>query len=196
MKIRRSSLLLLIFIALVLTGCESRTDQVDSGGIILSVSDFDGLPILVSVNALLGTSDGGDGGSSATPAVINSLTIQSVIRDPTGSSSDLMNVELQSYEVVYSRIDAGNRTPPPYRRGIFGVVPAGGTINFNGLPVLGSEQLTNDPISDLVIENGGIDTETGASIITVNARITFFGKTLSDDLVQTEPINFSIEFSR
>ena len=40
----------ILAMALALAGCESRTDQVDGGGVLLSITDFDGLPAQVSVN--------------------------------------------------------------------------------------------------------------------------------------------------
>ena len=45
------SLLLLVLLVAVL-GCSNSAAQTDSGGIILSVSDFDGLPISISVSCL------------------------------------------------------------------------------------------------------------------------------------------------
>ena len=44
---RISGLALVLVAAL---GCEQRTDKTDDGGIILSISDFDGLPISISAS--------------------------------------------------------------------------------------------------------------------------------------------------
>ena len=41
-------------LAVSLAACESRTDRTDGGGILLSISDFDGLPIAISVNSSTG----------------------------------------------------------------------------------------------------------------------------------------------
>ncbi|MCB1032541.1 MAG: hypothetical protein KDD47_01755, partial [Acidobacteria bacterium] len=41
----------LTVVAVAFLGCESRTDKVDGGGVLLSVSDFDGLPISVSASS-------------------------------------------------------------------------------------------------------------------------------------------------
>lgn len=174
-------------LALGLAGCESRTDKTDGGGVLLSVSDFDGIPVVVSANTP---------NDEFPLVVLGDITIQNISKNPDAPTSDLMNVELQSYEVIFSRIDGGARTPPPYVRGIFGVVPVDGTIQITGLPVAGSEQRFNPPLSDLLFENGGFDPETGSTVITVNARIRFFGRTLSGDAVDTAPINFSMEWHR
>ena len=45
-----ANLFLIVCLVVVFTACESRTDRTDSGGVLLSIMDFDGLPIAVSVN--------------------------------------------------------------------------------------------------------------------------------------------------
>lgn len=172
-------------LALGLGGCESRTDQVDGGGVLLSVSDYDGVPITVSVNSAV--LNGGI-------VQIEEITIQNIAKNPTAPTSELMNVELQSYEVVFTRLDGGTRVPPPYVRGIFGVVPVNGTAQYENWPIMGFEQLTNLPLSNLLVENGGVDSETGLNVITLNVRMRYFGRTLSGDAVDTAPINFSLQF--
>jgi hypothetical protein len=178
---------LVLAIALIaLLGCETRTDKSDSGGVVLTVSNFNGLPVSIEISAARLDPTG--------VIAIGNLTINSIVADPTGTSGPLMDVELESYEVIFTRLDGGTRTPPPYRRGIFGNVPANGTFAINGLPMAGSEQVLNLPLSDLLVENGGIDTETGADVITCNLRLRFFGKTIAGKNVDTKPVDFSIEF--
>lgn len=166
-------------------GCESRTDKVDGGGVLLSVSDYDGVPISVSVNSSV--LNGG-------VVQVEQITIQNIAKNQNQPTSDLMNVELQSYQVVFSRLDGGTRVPPSYVRGIFGVVPVNGTSQYDNWPIMGIEQLTNTPLKDLLVENGSRDSETGLNVITMNVRITYFGRTLSGDSVATAPINFSLQF--
>ncbi|MGB6642215.1 MAG: hypothetical protein WBG67_15680, partial [Thermoanaerobaculia bacterium] len=84
---RYSHLILLLVLLVVMTGCSNSAAQTDSGGIILSVSDFDGLPISIGVSASGGL------------VQIGQIDIQSIVRNPTGGSSDLMTVEMRSYEV-------------------------------------------------------------------------------------------------
>lgn len=173
------SLLLLVLLVAVL-GCSNSAAQTDSGGIILSVSDFDGLPIAVSVS--------GSGGL----VQIGQIDIQSIVRNPNGGSSDLMTVEMRSYEVIFSRGDAGSSLPPPLTRGIFGSVPAGGTITYDNLPIMTTDQLLNPPLSTLAAT--GQDPDTGGPKIILNCRMRFFGRTLSGDAVETTPILFTIDF--
>ena len=180
---RKTSALALLAIALLgLSACESRTDKVDGGGVLLSISDFDGLPIRIFVN------------TSGSIVQVGEFVIQNVIKDPTGISSDLMNVEIQSYEVRYTRADSGTRVPNTLVNGLFGVAPAGGTATFENIPVMLAEQFQNPPISDLFFQNGGFDKETGEAVIVLNLTIRFFGRTLSGDAVQTAPSTFSVEF--
>ena len=43
---RVTNCLLILILAVGIAGCDSRTDRTDGGGVLLSVSDFDGLPLL------------------------------------------------------------------------------------------------------------------------------------------------------
>ena len=79
---------------------------------LLSISDFGTLPLQVSV------SDGG-------LLQIDSITVSSVVKDPTGLTSPLMNVEISSYEVSFTRADRGTRVPRPFVEHIFGVITPG-----------------------------------------------------------------------
>lgn len=172
-------------LALAVAGCSSgnRVDETE-GGVLLSVTDFDGLPTSVGVNGL-----------GFPPAVvIGEIVIENLPKDPNGETSDLMNVEMRSYEVVYTRIDTGTRTPTPLVTSIFGVAPVGGQITYDNLPILTAEQLTNPPLEDLLVINGGIDSETGGRVIRLELRVRFFGRTLTGDDVATAPIFFDIEF--
>lgn len=168
-------------LALAVGACDTRTERTDGGGVLLSIEDFDGLPIIVSVNGGI--------------IQIEEVTIANVAKQPGGNTSSLMNVEIHSYEVTYTRADAGTRIPVPFIRGLFGVAPVNGTVVFENLPIVGLDQLENVPLSDLLFENGGIDTETGDDRIALNLRLRFFGRTLSGDEVETAPAAFTIDFT-
>lgn len=177
-------------IALVLAGllsalgCNSHLEETDGGGVLLSVSDFDGLPTVVSVSS-----------ARALGAVtVDSITIQSIARDIDGDTSDLMNVEMQSYEVTFTRGDGGTRVPPPLVRNIFGVTPVGGTQNYENLPILLSDQITTVPLKDLFLENGGFDKETDRTSIILNLSLRFFGRSIGGEAVDTAPVRFTVEF--
>ena len=178
-------LILLAFVALF--GCEQRTDKTDSGGVLLSVSDFDGLPAEVNVNVLVGP--GGDRN-----LIVGSITIENIAKDPTGVVGPLMNVEMSSYEVTFSRADRGTLLPPPMVQPIFGVTPVNGEQTYDNLRILSIDQIQARPIADLLFENGGFDKETGETFARVNFHIRFFGRTLSGDAVQSNTFSFTVTF--
>lgn len=179
---RLITLSILAIITLALGACESRTDKTDGGGVLLSVSDFDGLPLRVSVN------------QSGALLQVGEFVVENVPKNPSAGVSDLMNVEMRSFEVTYTRADQGTRIPQPYTNGLFGVAPVNGTFTVENLDVMGAEQFLNVPLSDLAFQNGGFDKETGSAIVRLNLSIRFFGRTLSGDAVQTAPATFTVEF--
>lgn len=169
--------------ALALAGC-SDADDVDSGGVSLVISDFDGLPTLVSVNtaALDGL------------VVVEEIELESIIQNPDLGTGNLQTIELRSYEVRYSRADTGTRLPTPLVAGLIGTVPPGGNTILGNLPILRPEQLLNPPLSDLLFVNGGLDDETGSPVIALNLTIRFFGRTLGGREVVSTPQSFLVEF--
>lgn len=170
---------------LLLAGCNSRLEQTDGGGVIVSVTDFDGVPTQVAVNAAR---------LAGGPIVIAKVTLESIVKDIDGNSSDLMNVELKSYEVIYERADGGTSVPPPLVNKIFGSLPAGGTTDYENLPIMTAAQWEERPLSDLFLENGGFDRETGRTRTTLNLRMRFFGRTLGGEAVDTGYVSFTIVF--
>lgn len=171
-----SAALLLLAVA----GCSQRTERTDGGGVLLSISDFGTLPLQVSV------------GGATSNFQIDAITIQSVSKDPTGTTGPLMDVELSSYQITYSRTDRGTRTPPTLVGNIFGNVPVNGTNIINGMPFVLSPQLNAQPLLDL--ENRGIDSETGSAVVGLRIGVQFFGKTIGGQSVATQVAQFTVEF--
>ncbi len=180
----RKLTMFLLAVGLFALGCEARTDKQDGGGVLLSISDFDGLPVTVSVNAALATGT----------VSIGQITLQSIVKNPAAPTSSLQNIEIDTYEVRYSRADGGTRLPPPFVRRLFGVVPVSGTEVYDNLPVMTLEQLNATPLRDLQVINGGFDKETGGVAIRINLEVRFFGRTLSGDAADTPPAGFTVEF--
>lgn len=183
----RNVLLTVLVAAVVLTttGCGSdRISDVDGGGVVLSISNFDGLPFQVSVND-----------AAALGAVqIDEIVIESIAKAANQATSSLQNVEMDSYEVTFTRGDIGTRVPAPLVRNVLGVVPVNGSETYSNLPILTLEQLADIPLSDLLFENGSFDEETGSQLILLNIRLRFFGRTISGENVETAPMSFSVEF--
>ena len=166
-------------LALAFAGCESSTDKVDAGGVLLSISNFDGLPGFVSVSASGGV------------ATIGSITVQNIAKNTSTPTSSLMNVEVQSFEFTYTRDDTGTRLPPKLIEYAFGVIPVDGNFQYNGQQFLRPEQFEAQPLKDL--ELFGRDTETNSTSVRMRVTIRVFGRTLSGDLVASSPVSFSID---
>jgi hypothetical protein len=166
-----------------LLGCQSRTDRTDGGGVLLSVSQLSLPPTQFNVPK--------PGTVVVLPAVA-SVTIQNIVKDPTPTATSMLeNVELNEYEVTYTRADTGTRVPPPLIENFGGVVPVNGTLLISNLNILTNNQVDTLPISDIM--QFGVDRETNSTIIVLNVSIVFFGKTLSGQAVQTTPSGFTME---
>jgi hypothetical protein len=163
----------------VATGCEtdSRSHETDDGGILLSISRFGTIPVVLSAS---------DGYAS-----IDSITVQSIVKNPGQGSSQLMTVELDSYEVTYSRLDTGTRVPPRLKEYFVGTVTAGGTFTLLNGPYMRYEQFVGPPLEDL--RELGYDPETNSTVIRLKVGIQFFGRTITGDVVQTEPGYFTLD---
>lgn len=174
---RTVTLLFLIVLVLALGSCSGEVDR-SEGSVLLSVTDFDGLPLSVSV------SGGG-------PTQIGEVTLQNFAKDPNGTVSDLQSIELRSYEVRFTRRDTGTRLPSPMVKSIFSLVPVNGTATITNLPFLSLDQLLNPPLSDLA--STGADRETGSQVIVLNVSMRFFGRTLAGDDIASDPASFTVE---
>jgi hypothetical protein len=170
------SYLPLVALALLLASCRGRTDR-SEGTVILSVTDFNGLPVQVS------TTNG--------PFSVDSITLQNIPKDPGGTTSDLQGIELKSFEVRYIRRDTGTRVPPSMVQPIFGLVSVGGFNFLNNVPFLTTDQIRNLPLDDL--RRRGVDSETGSAVVVLTVSIRFFGRTLSGDDIASDPASFNIE---
>ena len=117
---KKSARLLVLLLPLLWLGCEERTEETDSGGVLLEVEfTSTGVPVIISVN----------GSYAVTGAVtVGTMTVNSVIPNQTVSATDLMDVELEALEVTFRRADTGTRVPPPYVERLLSLVPAGGSL--------------------------------------------------------------------
>lgn len=171
---------LLPLVALLAFGCEDRTEETDTGGVLLEV-EF--------TNTVLAA-----GVEESETVTIPTIVINSIVADPVATTSSLMDVQLRTLEVVFSRADSGTRVPPPFLFNIIGTVPVGGTLTLNNFPIMSSEQTRVPPLSDLLLINGGFDQETGATTIRLDVTFRAFGTTLTGTSVATQPRTQTIEF--
>jgi hypothetical protein len=182
MKRKLISLVCLLAVFLAAGSCRSRTDR-SAGSVVLTFGNITGIPIVVSTSTAI----------AAGGVVIGSFTLQSVVKDPTGITSPLENIETTSYQVIYRRKDTGTRVPPTLVEPFTVEVPVNGTGNIINLSLYRLDQLLSPPLSDLA--KFGQDQETGTQVITIDAQITFFGRTLSGDSIASGPADFTIEFT-
>lgn len=175
-KARVFTLTILALAAVGLTGCRERTDR-SEGSVLLSVSDFDRLPIQVS------TLEG--------PYQVGQVTLRNVPKNPTGTTSDLQDIEMRSYEVTFTRLDTGTRAIAPLVEPLFGIVPVGGTTEYENLPFLRPSQVANPPLSDL--NRFGQDQQTNSQVVPLRVTMRFFGRTLAGDDIVSEPASFNVD---
>jgi hypothetical protein len=172
--------LALTLTSLALLGCDEEIQETDAGGIALTV-EFTVSPSIVGVN-------------DQERVTIPSMTIDSIVLNPSAATSNLMNVEVSTMEVTFSRADSGTRVPVPYVVQLLGSVPVGGTLSYSNLPVMGVQQMRSPPLSDLLFENGAVDKETGDDYIRLNVNVRVFGRTLGGEEVVSRLRGETIEF--
>ena len=165
---------------IALMGCTDNVGEVDTGGVALQVEFVDSV-FRVGVN---------DTDILALPTI----QIDNITTRPGGATSSLMDVDLNTVEIVYSRADTGTRVPVPFVFNVVGLVPSGGQLTFNDLPVMTVDQLRGEPLADLLFQNGARDSETGASVIKIKLTIRFFGRTLGGFDVASAPRSQTFEF--
>lgn len=182
-QLKKVSLAVAVSAAMVLAGCESSLDRIDSGGVLLQISDFGTLPVTHSLS---------NPGTAGSLLQIDSITVQAVPKVIGGTTSTLMDVNIESYEVTYRRRDGGTRVPRPLIERIFGTAPVGGSQEYNNLPMLAPDQLFSDPLRDLGLD--GIDSETGSAVIDMDIQLRFFGRTRAGDAVTSNQVAFTVKF--
>lgn len=184
---KRITGLVLLSLALIGLGCDERTEQTDTGGVLLELDFANLIPFRASVNQAVA-------GGSVVSA--DSLVFNSVVADPLASTSDLMDIELESIEVTFERVDGGTRVPPPYVHKLIGTIPVDGTFTVQNMPLMSFDQLSTPPLSDLLFENGGFDKETGLTFVRMNLFIRAFGRTLGNRRVESVPRPHTMEFTQ
>lgn len=107
---------------------------------------------------------------------MESLTIQSNLKDPTGTTSSAQDVILTRWVVTPTRLDGG--TPSPvWVRDMQVHVPAGSTAELENYPIYPAEKFLEPPLLYLFPENGGFDPETGELDIRQSLHVEIFGET-------------------
>ncbi len=182
MRILESTTLRLLLVAslLLALGCEERTEETDTGGVLLEVE-------FTSTNLRVGVEE-------TETLLIPTITINSIVANPTATTSSLMDIQLRTLEVTFTRADTGTRVPPPFFANVIATVPVGGTATLSNFPIMSTEQMRSPPLSDLLIANGGFDRETGQTFIRIDIHFRAFGTTLTGTNVATQTRTQTTEF--
>ena len=174
---RRYALLLTLLLVLPWNlACEDSTDRVDSGGVVLRVESFGTLPLVLDLSTL-------------GLLQLDTITLTNTVL--TGGGTPFQDVQLDSYEVTYTRGDRGTAVPRPLVERIFSTFPGGGRWALDNLNLLRRDQTAGQPFSGLALD--GRDDETGSSALTLNIHFRFFGKTISGRTVVSNTASFTIE---
>jgi len=179
---RFAKIVALSLAAVALFACEVQ-DKVDTGGVIIVISDYDleGLPAVMSASGdfpIVGSSDA-------------TLTVRSQARNANASTSQLMDVIIEGYEVRFTRGDTGTAMPPTLTEPVGGLVPVNGTMTQNGLILLRQDQFEYGPIRDMRLT--GKDPETDSTVIRLVWHLKFYGHTISGERIETNTISFNLD---
>jgi hypothetical protein len=162
-----------------LPSCSTNTQGDDASPVFLTVS-FDLLPIVKNVN-------------SGSFLQFQTTTIKNVLKVPSTTTVQFLDVRLESYTVSWSRLDGGKSVPSPETFAGTVLVPANGTSTLTNYPYLSIAALQLPPFNQLFPFNGGVDRETNLTTIRLRADVAFFGRTLSGQTA-TGKGNFEMTF--
>jgi len=182
MKRPSRPLALLVLFAAVAAGCSTNT-QGDSASPVYLTCDFTLLPAIKNVadNSLL---------------QFDTVTLTSKLKSTAAAagSSTFLDTQVETYAIVWARIDGGKTASKTESFGGNVIVPAGGTSTLTNYPFMSASALQQPPLSYLFPYNGGIDPETGRSEIRQTGTVTFYGHTMSGQPVTSVPAVFNMTF--
>ena len=170
MKYRFPLLAVLAVALLALPGCSSNTQGDDATPVYFSIS-YDELPLEWNVG-------------SYAPLQIETTSVKSNLKNPSGGSSSYLDARLEDYVVEWTRVDGGTKVPAPEPFVGNVLVPAGGVSTLTDYPYMTRSALIASPLDQLLPFNGGIDRETGKSEIRCRATVTYRGRTLAGEPVR------------
>jgi hypothetical protein len=119
------------------------------------------------------------------PVFIETTTFKSVLKKPADATT-FLDVELTDQYVYFKRVDGGREVPKMTHFAYHVLVPAGGSATLSNGRIIPPEDLLLPPFDRLYPENGGVDPDTGSSVIQIAAKIRWYGHTYSGDDLSTE----------
>lgn len=122
---------------------------------------------------------------------LRTVVLTAISKNPL-SDETFLDVRLTRTRVSYRRTDGGTLRPSSFVRTVSGLVPINGsaTLDFR---VLQPDAINEAPFAALMPSNGGVDPETGRSIVQMDVILEIFGQTLSGENVATS-VSFPVDF--
>jgi len=163
------------------------------GGCSTNTQGDDPSPVYLTFNAtLLPATKCVDDGSLLQ---FQTATLDSHLKgSATAGSSGFLDTQVESYTIVWTRVDGGKTASPTETFGGNVVVPAGGRSSLSNYPFMSISALQQPPLNQLFPYNGGVDRETGKSEIRQTGTVTWYGHTMSGQPVTSVPATFNMTF--
>lgn len=163
-----------------LPGCSTNV-QGDSASPVFCVGNFQLLPLTINV-------------ASNAPVQFTTTILTCRLKNPSATSLQFLDVQIDKYIVVWSRLDGGTKASPTQDFGGNVIVPPNGSATLTNYPYMSADSLIRPPLDQLFPFNGGVDKETGRSEIRQAGRVTWYGHTLSGQSVTSDVATFDLIF--
>jgi hypothetical protein len=163
-----------------LPGCSTNT-QGDSAAPVFLAGEFTLLPLQKCVN-------------NNTAIQFSTTVLRNRIKNPGITSTQFLDVQVDTYIVVWRRIDGGTTASPSQSFGGNVIVPPNGQSTLTDYPYMSADDLLRPPLDQLFPFNGGVDKETGRAEIRESGSVTWYGHTLSGQPVVSDVATFDMIF--
>jgi hypothetical protein len=161
-------------------GCSTNT-QGDSASPVFLAGEFTLLPLQKCVN-------------DNTVLQFSTTVLRNRLKNPAASATQFLDVQIDTYIVVWRRIDGGRTASPTQSFGGNVIVPPNGQSTLTDYPYMTADDLLRPPLDQLFPFNGGVDKETGRAEIRESGSVTWYGHTLSGQAVVSNVATFDMIF--
>ena len=175
------ALMVLLAAGLALPSC-STNQQGDDANPVFVTCDFSGF------------TEPGNYNVNATIPLLYSMTLRNRPKATSPATTQFLDVQTDSYTIVWTRIDGGKTASRSETFGGIGIVPFNGSLVANTIPVMSLSNLAASPLDRLFPFNGGIDPETGKTEIRQTATITWYGHMMNGSAIVSVPATFDMIF--
>jgi hypothetical protein len=132
--------------------------------------------------------------ASNAPVQFQTTILSCRLKSPSATSLQFLDVRIDKYTIVWSRLDGGTKASPTQDFAGNVVVPPNGSSTLTNYPYMSADSLIRPPLDQLFPFNGGVDKETGRSEIRQAGKVTWYGHTLSGQPVVSEVASFDLIF--